>query len=126
MDSYIETDVSVGPPWAAKGPLTFALGCFGGPLGDPFWAPGPVLTFLGVSVVFVFFLSFFLPLFLLFLGGPGGSKSLFYYSKTDVFVWATGHHFEPFWPRRGAFLGPQGGVQLINFSARNRPLGRPT
>ena len=97
MDLYNETDVFVGPPWAAKGPLSFALGRFGGPLGDPFGAPGPVLTFLAVSFVFVFFLSSFLPLFLLFLGGPEGSKSLFYDNKTDVFCGATGHHFGPFW-----------------------------
>ena len=109
MDLYHETDVFVGPPWAAKGPLTFALCRFVGPLGDPFWAQGPVLTFSGVSHVFLFFLSSFMPLFLVFLCGPDGSKSLFYYSKTDVFVGATGHHFEPFWAPPWGLLGPQGG-----------------
>ena len=92
MESYNETYVFVGPPWR-KGPLTFALGRFVGPLGDPFWAQGPVLTFSRLSRVSLIFLLSFLPLFLLFLGGPDNPKSYFYCSTTDVFVGATGHHF---------------------------------
>ena len=70
MDLYNETDVFDGPPWAAKGPLTLALGRFGGPLGDPFWAQGPVLTISGLSCFSFIVLLSCLAVFLLFLGGP--------------------------------------------------------
>ena len=72
MDLYNETDVFVGPPWAAKGPLSLPLAVLEA-LWGPFLGPRARPDFFGCVCRFRVFSVFLLaPLFAI----PGWSRRI--------------------------------------------------